>query len=83
VQGSSYAAFNFNYGLGDNSPLIGQPSAVGYTSSFSSALWDAATWDNFFWDGQTISPTYADMTGTGQDVQPTISSATNYIQPFS
>lgn len=82
VQGSSYAAFSFNYGLGDNSPLIGQPTAVGYTSSFSPALWDAATWDNFFWDGQTVSPTYADMTGTGQDVQPTISAATNYIAPF-
>ncbi len=55
---------------------------MGYSSSFSAALWDAATWDDFFWDGQTIAPTYADMTGTAQDVQPTISSATNYIQPF-
>lgn len=82
VQGTAYAAFSFNYALGDNSPLLGQPSAVSYTSSFSPALWDAVFWDNFFWDGQTVSPTYADMTGTGQDVQPTISSATNYIAPF-
>ncbi len=82
VQGSSYAAFNFNYALGDNSPLIGQPSAVGYTSSFSASLWDAAIWDNFVWDGQTVSPTYADMTGTAQDVQPTISCGANFIQPF-
>lgn len=82
MQGSAYAAIAFNYGLGDNSTLIGQPSAVSYTSSFSPALWDAAFWDNFFWDGQTVAPTYADMTGTAQDVQPTITSTTNYIQPF-
>lgn len=82
MEGSSYAAISFNYALGDNSPLIGQPSAVSYTSSFSPALWDAATWDNFFWDGQTVSPTYAGMTGTAQDIQPTISATTNYIQPF-
>lgn len=82
MQGSAYAAIAFNYRLGDNSTLIGQPSATTYTSSFSPALWDAAFWDNFFWDGQTVAPTYADMTGTAQDVQPTITSTTNYIQPF-
>lgn len=82
MQGSAYAAISFNYALGDNSSLIGQPSAVSYASSFSAALWDAAYWDNFFWDGQTVSPTYADMTGTAQNVQPTISSGTNYIEPF-
>lgn len=83
MQGSAYAAISFNYALGDNSPLIGQPSATSYASSFSPALWDDATWDNFFWDGQTVSPTYADMTGTGQDVQPTFGSSTNYIAPFN
>lgn len=83
IQGFSYAAINFNYALNDNSSLTGQPSAVSYASSFSPALWDLATWDNFFWDGQTIAPTYADMTGTAQDVQPTITSTTNYIQPFN
>lgn len=83
MQGYAYAAISFNYALNDNSTLTGQPSATAYTSSFSPALWDAAYWDNFFWDGQTISPTYADMTGTAQDVQPTISSSTAYIQPFN
>ena len=56
---------------------------MAYASSFSPALWDAAYWDNFFWDGQTVAPTYADMVGTAQDVQPTIISTTNYIQPFN
>lgn len=83
MQGSAYAAISLNYALADSSTLIGQPSAVAYASSFSPALWDAAYWDNFFWDGQTVAPTYADMVGTAQDVQPTIISTTNYIQPFN
>lgn len=82
IEGSTYAAIGFNYALGDNSPLIGQPSANTYQSSFSPAQWDNATWDNFFWDGTTTTPTYADMTGTANDVQPTLSSGTNYIAPF-
>lgn len=82
IEGSSYAAISFNYALGDNSPLIGQPTPNTYQSSFSPARWDNATWDNFYWDGITASPTYADMTGTANNVQPTLSSGTNYIQPF-
>lgn len=82
IEGNAYAAIGFNYALGDNSPLIGQPSSTSYESSFSPARWDVATWDNFFWDGTTTSPTYADMVGTANDIQPTLSSATNYIQPF-
>ena len=83
IEGSTYAAIGFNYALGDNSPLIGQPTSNTYASSFSPALWDAATWDNFYWDGTTTTPTYADMTGTANDVQPRLSSGTNYIQPFT
>lgn len=82
IEGNAYAAINFNYSLGDGSPLIGQPSQTTYQSSFSPAQWDNATWDNFFWDGQTTSPTYADMVGTANNVQPTLGSTTNYIEPY-
>lgn len=82
IEGNAYAAISFNYALGDNSPLIGQPTPNVYSSSFSPARWDNVTWDNFYWDGTTSSPTYADMTGTSYNVQPTFLTATNYIQPF-
>lgn len=83
LQGTAYAAMSFGYGLSDNSPLVGQPSATSYASSFSPAIWDSFTWDNFFWDGQTIAPTYVSLDGTGYDIQPVIGSTTNYIQPFN
>lgn len=82
LAGSAYAAISFGYGLGDNSPLIGQPSAVSYASAFSPSTWDNFIWDNFFWDGATTSPTYVPLNGTAQDIQPVIGSSTNYIQPF-
>lgn len=83
IEGNAYAAVSFNYGLSDNSPLVGQPTANTFQSSFSPALWDNATWDNFVWDGATSSPTYADMVGTGNDLQPTLRSGTNYISAYT
>lgn len=83
LAGSSYAAVDFTFALANNSPDVGQPNSVSYSSSFSSATWDAMTWDEFIWDGQTVAPTYIKLGGNGQNIQPTIGSATNYIDPYS
>lgn len=84
MQGTAYAAISFGYQLGYGTPLIGQPLPVNAASGFSSApMWDAFTWDNFVWDGQTLSPTDVDMTGTGENVQFTITAGTNYIDAFT
>lgn len=83
MQGTAYAAISFGYALGDNTTLITQPISVNYASGFSPAIWDTMVWDNFIWDGQTVIPTYADMTGTALDVQPIIRSGTNYIAAFN
>ncbi len=84
IQGSSYVELQFGYQLGYGSSDIGQPSAVTADSQFSGQVnWDAFTWDNFVWDGQTLSPTDIDMTGTGENVQVTISSGTPYIDQYT
>lgn len=84
VQGGAYALINFGYQLGYGTPNISQPSLVQYATNFAaSAAWDAFTWDAFVWDGQTLSPTEVDMTGTGENVQVTISSSTNYIAAYN
>lgn len=84
MQGNAYAAISFGYKLGYGSALIGQPNPVATASGFSpAASWDAFTWDAFVWDGNTLSPTDVDMTGTGENVQVTISSGTNYIDTFT
>lgn len=84
MQGNAYAQVQFGYQLGYGTPLIGQPTAVALTSSFSSAPhWDSFTWDNFTWDGNTLSPSDIDVTGTAENIQLIVASGTNYIQPYT
>lgn len=84
VQGSAYADIQFGYLLGYGTPLIPQPATVDTSSNFKSAPhWDSFTWDQFTWDGSTLSPTDVDMTGTGENVQFTITSGGNYIGAYT
>lgn len=85
MQGNAYAEFMFGYQLGYGSPNISQPTSVLYPSAFTGApQWDSGiSWDGpYVWDGRTLGPTRADMTGTGENVQFTISSTGNFIDAF-
>lgn len=82
VSGSTYASISFGYSLAYGSTRLGQPSTATYTSNFSAAVWDEFTWDEFTWDGQTLIPTEVDMVGCAENVQPIITSGTDYIAAF-
>lgn len=84
MTGNYYAAIQFGYQLGYGTTERGQPTAVAYASGFTAApAWDSFTWDAFVWDGRTIFPTEVDVRGTGENLQVTISSATDYIYPYT
>lgn len=84
LQGSFYATFQLGYALSHNTPSALQPSTTSYESSFSSApSWDSFVWDSFTWDGATVSPTEADVRGTGYNIQPTIRTSSTYVKPFT
>lgn len=84
IQGSTYAQIQFGYQLGYGTANIGQPLAIPTTSNFSGpAFWDDMTWDAFVWDGQTLMPSDVSLSGTGENIQVTISSGTNYIGPYN
>jgi hypothetical protein len=85
MQGNAYAEIQFGYQLGYGSASISQPSSVTYPSGFVGApQWDSGiNWDgSFVWDGQTLFPTRASMTGTGENVQVTLATTGNYIDAF-
>ena len=48
-----------------------------------STYWDSFTWDAFVWDGRTTLPTECEMSGTGENVQITLSSSSTDYAPFS
>lgn len=84
VQGKGYAAFSFGYQLAYGTPLIGQPATITASSGFQATpLWDSFTWDSFVWDGQTLAPSDVDATGTGENIQVTISANANYMPAFT
>lgn len=81
---SSFAEIQFGYQLGYNTPLIGQPTSVPYSTNFvASPYWDSFTWDSFTWDGLTLAPTDVDVTGTAENIQVLITSGTNYIDTYN
>lgn len=83
ISSTSYTLVEFGYQLGYGTTTIKQPTPVNYPTNFASPpTWDEFVWDEFTWDGLTLSPTDVDMTGTEVNVQVTLRSGTNYIQPY-
>jgi hypothetical protein len=83
VQGSGYAEIGFGYSLGYGSSEIPQGSTVSYATNFAVPKWDNFTWDNFIWDGRTIQPNEIELTGTGENIQVTLSGNSNYYAPYT
>jgi len=84
TQGNFYAAFSVGYLLGYGSQNIMQASPISYASNFVlPPAWDAFVWDQFTWDGSTLQPTEVELTGTGENIQFSFTTTTNYIYAFS
>lgn len=84
IQSDYWVELQFGYQLGYASSNIHQPTAGPLSSNFVAApVWDEFTWDEFVWDGVTLSPSDVSMVGTAENVQVTITSGTDYIQPFT
>ena len=45
-------------------------------------LWDVDNWDEFFFDGQTVSTAVAGLTGTGSNLGLLIYNSTAQVRPF-
>lgn len=86
IAGGTYATFEIGYRLDYGSTRTTQADFADYTSDFSGpAYWDEAevTWDNFQWDGQTLTPSHIDLTGDFECVQLMMRGSANYIDAFT
>ena len=83
MQGDGYSEISLGYSLAYGSASEIQPNPATYSSSFAPSYWDSFTWDAFTWDGVTVSPTETEISGTGENIQIGISSALDYLAPYT
>jgi hypothetical protein len=84
VQGEHYTEFSVGYNFDWASTDIAQHlfSSTGVALSGTSA-WDSFYWDNFYWDGRTISPSYLELNGSGENIQLIVSTNSDFVAEFS
>ena len=84
MQGDAYASLSFGYNLGYGSSDVAQPVSVTFDSGLTTVpLWDSVAWDTFLWDGISLVPSEITLDGSAENIQPSISSGTNYIYPYT
>jgi hypothetical protein len=83
MTGDSFAEFAFGYDLGYRTQFLDQPSDSTHENDLRSAYWDSMTWDNFVFDGNDISPSEVEVTGTAENMGIRISSVSELLQPFT
>lgn len=84
ISAPGYVGLQFGYQLGYGTTSITQPTAADYSANFvPPPVWDEFTWDEFTWDGTSLDPTSVDMSGSGENVQVTLTSSTDYIASYT
>jgi hypothetical protein len=84
VQGENYTEFSVGYNFDWATADIAQHlfSNTGVALSGTSA-WDSFYWDNFYWDGRTITPSYLELNGSGENIQLLVSTNSDFVAEFS
>lgn len=84
VQGGHYSEFsvgyNFDWASADTLQHLFSDTGVALSGT---AMWDSFYWDNFYWDGRTISPTYLELNGSGENIQLIVSCNSDFVAEFA
>lgn len=84
VKSNHYAEFSVGYRLGYGKTSVFQPSDTTYVSNFEAApSWDTAVWDNFSWDGLTLSPSEIAIRGKSEAIEMRILGSSDFVLPFT
>ena len=83
IQGNGYAEFSHSYELSYNSSTITQQSAESVVTNLTEGRWDTGTWDVLFWDGVTLTPSEALLSGTADNIAIKVTSDNDYFQPIT
>jgi hypothetical protein len=83
VTGESYATFSFSYTLGYGTSTIQPEAPAVYETNLSPSFWDSVSWDFFYWDGVTLSPSEVSIEGTAENIAVRITTNSAAYPPFT
>lgn len=83
IAGSGYASFAIGYNVGYGTTDLPQGITETVTSSLGSTNWDTFTWDQAFWDGQSLSPSAIDLDGTAENISLAFSGDSDEFLPIT
>ena len=84
VDGSGYHEFTFSYQLGYGTAGVARARSSSVIADFQETRWDSGLrWDNFFFDGQLISPSRVKLSGSEENIQLKIRGSSDYFAPLS
>lgn len=81
LAGDGYFEFSFTYYLGYAAADVEQPANTTVAASLSAALWDSVNWDQFYWDGLSLSPSEVDLDGDAENISLRIYGNNDYTFP--
>lgn len=83
ITGDSYCEFNMGYLVSYGSSSVPQGPQTTIETTLGQSAWDVVSWDQFFWDGQTLMPAEADLECDGENISLTFSGNSDEFQPFT
>jgi hypothetical protein len=82
--GTDYAEYSLFYNVGYGSSEYQSSATVSDTLSLSSSRWDSSiTWDQFQWDGASLTPSECSLSGTAENVSLFYSGSSDMFEQFT
>lgn len=83
VTGESYAEISIAYNIGYGTSDLPQSVSTSAATQLSSTRWDDFNFDQFYWDGQTLIPSEANLDGTAENISLVFSGDSDTFEPIT
>lgn len=83
ITGESYCEFNASYVVSYGTASEPQGSAVAVVTTLGQSAWDVVSWDQFFWDGQTLIPAEMELDGDAENISLTFAGNSDEFASFT
>lgn len=82
VSGPGYCEFSTSYDMAWANANVPQGDSQTLTRESLPDAWDTGSWDVGFWDGETLTPSEMELSGTAENISIKFSAQSDYISPL-